>query len=104
MNRSIVVKIRATFINTKIAEKYIELVNEKYTEPKEEAILGCYVTEIEASESVFPGQRSSSGEPPRKKKRNEPKQKQINIRDMLGVTETVKSSKFGDNVCIIEID
>ena len=33
------VKIQATLKNTKLAEKYLELVRERYTEPKNEEIL-----------------------------------------------------------------
>ena len=38
------VRIPAKLKNTKLAEKYLELVRERNTEPKNEEILGCFVT------------------------------------------------------------
>ena len=40
------VRIPATLKNTKLAEKYLELVRERYTEPNNDKILGCFVTNI----------------------------------------------------------
>ena len=40
------VRIPVTLKNTKLAEKYLELVRERNTEPKNEEILGCFVTNI----------------------------------------------------------
>ena len=40
------VRLPATLKNTKLAEKYLELVRERYTEPNNEEILGCFVTNI----------------------------------------------------------
>ena len=37
------VRIPATLKNTQLAEKYLELVRERYTEPKNEEIVGCFV-------------------------------------------------------------
>ena len=39
--------------NTQLAERYIELVRERYTEPKNEEILGCYVIEIDENDVAF---------------------------------------------------
>ena len=39
-------RIPATLKNTKLAEKYLELVRERYTEPNNEKILGCFVANI----------------------------------------------------------
>ena len=54
-------RIPATMKNTEIAELYIKLVKERYTEPKEEEILGCYVTDIEDDEVVFEVQGKTNG-------------------------------------------
>ena len=40
------VRIPATLKNTKLAEKYLELVRERYTKPNNDKILGCFVTNI----------------------------------------------------------
>ena len=40
------VKMPATLKKTKFAEKYLELMKEKSTEPKNEETLGCFVTNI----------------------------------------------------------
>ena len=40
------VRIPATLKGTKFAEKYLDFVRERYTEPKNEKILGCFVTII----------------------------------------------------------
>ena len=86
----VTVKIPATKKNTEIAELYIELVRERYTNPKEEDILGCFITEIEEEGVIFtveqgenrgknPSARLSnkSRQPPRKK------QKQLDIRTIF---------------------
>ena len=85
----VTVKIPATKKNTEIAELYIELVRERYSNPKEEDILGCFITEIEEEGVIFtieqgenrrknPSARlSKSRQPPRKK------QKQLDIRTLF---------------------
>ena len=40
------VRISATLKNTMLAEIYLELVRERYTEPNNDKILGCFVTNI----------------------------------------------------------
>ena len=41
-------RIPATLKNTKLAEKYAELFRERYIEPENEEILGCFATNIGA--------------------------------------------------------
>ena len=73
-----------TLINIKLAEKYLELVKEKYTEPKNEEILGCFVTNIAAG--VI---QKAVGKESRKSKVLPKKQpKQIDIRKMFSLQPT----------------
>ena len=44
---NVIVKVRATHANTKLVEKYMELVKEKYSDQKPEEILGCFITNLE---------------------------------------------------------
>ena len=43
----VTVKMAATCKIAMLAEKYLELVMEKYTQPKDEELLDCFVTNIE---------------------------------------------------------
>ena len=43
----VTVKMAATCKYAMLAEKYLELVMEKYTQPKNEELLDCFVTNIE---------------------------------------------------------
>eukprot|EP00111_Clytia_hemisphaerica_P018557 TCONS_00054890-protein len=88
----VTVEIPATKKNTEIAELYIQLVRERYTNPKEEDILGCYVTEIEEEAVIFAIEQGKNREktPSRKaaslsKSRQLPrkKQKQLDIRTLF---------------------
>ena len=48
----VTVKTPATLKNTQLAEKYFELVKERYTEPKNEEILGSFVNEIDEEDPL----------------------------------------------------
>ena len=54
---SVILKMPATPRNTTITEKYLDLVKEKYAEPKEEEILGSYINEKEMKK----GSKSATG-------------------------------------------
>ena len=97
------VRIPATLKNTQLAEKYLELVRERYTDPKNEEIVGCFVTNNETDmEKEIP---AAVREKDQRKRREGPKKKQIDIRAMLGVTTQGSSSKKQQNgVEVIEID
>lgn len=115
----VTVRIPATKKNTEIAELYIELVEERYADPKEEEILGCYVTDIEEEGVIFAIDQGENRErnPPRKTSsesrqpaRKKQKQKQLDIRTLFaGATnqrnprETSSSNKETETD-IIEID
>ena len=96
-------RIPATLKSTKLAEKYSELFRERYIEPEDEEILGCFVTNIGADmEKEIP---AAVREKHQRKRREVPKKKQTVIRAMLGVTVQVSSSKKRHNgVEVIEID
>lgn len=87
----VIAKMPATLRNTKIAEKYLSLVKEKYTEPKEEEVLGTYVDEILVDDRDSPKQK-------RKKKTTQKKSKQHDIRQMFARRNIRK------NTDVIEID
>ena len=102
-------KIPATLKNSKLGEKYLELVKSKYTEPKNEEILGCFVTEAEETENPFRNEnqirrwnRSTvrNGPPPKKLS------KQTDIRKMFAPTgRTLSSKRSGPkNPEVIELD
>ena len=74
------IKMAATLKNTQLAEKYLELVNQKYAEPKEEEILGSFVIEIENEEEALLNAREKKKTPKRKR----PASNQIDIRTMFG--------------------
>ena len=97
------VRIPVTLKNTKLAEKYLELVRERNTEPKNEEILGCFVTNIGTDmEKEIPAAVRRKYQ---RKRREVPKKKQTDIRAMLGVTAQVSSSKKQQNgVEVVEID
>ena len=86
----VTVKIPATMKNTQLAERYIELVRERYTEPKNEEIMGCYVTDITENDVFFTIEQKEIRNP--QKKKNSPKNKnppkirtkQMDIRTMFG--------------------
>ena len=94
------VRIPATFKNTKLAEK---LVRERYTEPKNEEILGCFVTNIGTDiEKEIPVAVRGKDQ---RKRREVLKKKQTDIRAMFGVTAQESSSKKQQNgVEVIETD
>jgi len=109
-------RIPATKKNTEIAELYIELVKERYTEPKEEDILGCYVTDIEGDEVVFEvqgktggrkAQSSSENQQPARKKQ---KHNQLDIRTLFAGARNQRNQRGASSVGkeqgneIIEID
>ena len=48
----VTVKTPATLKNTELADKYLELVKERYTEPKNEEILGSFVNEIDEEDPL----------------------------------------------------
>ena len=76
------VRMPATLRNVKITEKYLQLVKVLYTDPKEEEILGCFVTEIgNVCPSTHSGNASKANKNRLKSKKNEPKQ--LDIREML---------------------
>ena len=97
------VRIPVTLKNTKLAEKYLELVRERNTEPKNEEILGCFVTNIGTDmEKEIPAAVRGKYQ---RKRREVSKKKQTDIRAMLGVTAQVSSSKKQQNgVEVVEID
>ena len=102
----VTVRIPATKKNTEIAELYIELVSERYTNPKEEEILGCFVTDIEEESVPFaivqgengkettPSTKvaslSKSRQPPRKK------QKQLDIRSLFAGAANQRKDRGND--------
>ena len=97
------VRIPVTFKNTKLAEKYLELVRERYNEPRNKEILGYFVTNIGTDmEKEFP---AAVREKDQRKRREVPKKKQADITAMLGVPAQVSSSKKQQNgVQVNEID
>ena len=97
------VRIPATLKNTKLAEKYLELVRESYTKPKNEEILCFFVTNIGTDmEREIPAAVRKKDQ---RKRREVHKKKQTDIRAILGVTAQVSSSKKQQNgVEVIEID
>ena len=96
-------RIPATLKNTKLAEKYLELFRERYIEPENEEIIGCFVTNIGTDmEKEIP---AAVREKHQRKRREVPRKKQTVIRAILGVTVQVSSSKKQHNgVEVIEID
>ena len=48
----VTVKTPAPLKNIQLAEKYLELVKERYTEPKNEEILGSFVNEIDEEDPL----------------------------------------------------
>ena len=88
------VRIPATLKNTKLAEKYLELVRESYTKPKNEETLCCFVTNIGTDmEKEIPAARRKRDQ---RKRRKVHKKKQTDIA-VLGVTAQVSSSKKRQN-------
>ena len=77
----VTVKTPTTLKNTNLVEKYLELVKEKYTEPKNEKTIGCFVTNIDASTDII---REAYDIQRKKSKRSEnvpeKQSKQIDIR------------------------
>ena len=75
------VRIPATLKNTKLTEKYLELVRETYTKPKNEEILGCFVMNIGTDmEKEIP---AAVREKDQRKRRKVPEKKQTHITAML---------------------
>ena len=88
------VRIPATLKNTKLAEKYLELVRESYTKPKNEETLCCFVTNIGTDmEKEIP---AAGRKRDQRKRREVHKKKQTDIA-VLGVTAQVSSSKKRQN-------
>lgn len=71
------IKMASTLKNTQLVEKYLELVNQKYAEPKEEEILGSFVNDIENEKEALLGAREKKNTPKRKRP------KQMDIRTMF---------------------
>ena len=102
----VTVRIPATKKNSEIVELYIELVRERYTIPKEEEILGCFIAEIEEEGVAFaivqgenrkettPSTKaaslSKSRQPPRKK------QKQLDIRTLFAGAANQRKDRGND--------
>ena len=87
----ITAKISGTVINLLFMEKYIQLLQEFYTEPKDEEILGSYV-QVEAAEGVNVTLAVPRNPPVQKKKKKSDVQQKKDIqkffnRDQNGRTE-----------------
>ena len=87
----ITAKISGTVINLLIMEKYIQLVQEFYTEPKDEEILGSYL-QVEAAEGINVTRAVPRNPPVQKKKKKSDVQQTKAIRkffnrDQNGRTE-----------------
>ena len=67
------------------------LVRDRYTEPKNDEILGCFVTNT--GTDTEKGIPAAVREKDKRKRREVPKKKQTDIRAMLGVTAQVSPSK-----------
>ena len=81
----ITAKISGTAINLLIMEKYIQFVQEFYTEPKDEDILGSYL-QVEAAEGVNVTRAVPRNPPVQKRKKKSDVQQTKDIRKFL--TET----------------
>ena len=76
--------------NAQLAERYLQLVKERYTEPKDEKILGSFITE--ALPEPADVQTNKQRPVPNKSKRNtQPNRPNRDIRDMFKVAQ--KKSK-----------
>ena len=91
---SVIMKMPATLRNTKITEKYLEMVKEKYAEPNEEEILGCYVNGIPNPIATMASNQKQTKE---KYQPQIKKSTQHDIRDMF-------AKKKAKNADVIEID
>ena len=76
----------STLNNAQLAERYLQLVKDRYTEPKDEKILGSFI--IEALSEPVDGQQNKQRPVPNKSKRStQPKRQNRDIRDMFKVAQ-----------------
>ena len=88
-------KMPSTFKNAQLAERYLQLVKDRYTEPKDEKILGSFITE--ALPELVETNKAKKQQAP-KKNRNRPNH---DIRDMFKAVAQ-KKSKPADVIDLLD--